>query len=93
MSDSCVPSAECKPCLDSWLLFQSNCYLFTDSDYSRWWKTWQGSRDRCRENNADLVVIDSQEEQARLVQFGPIATFSGCSMSEATKSVKRKVVS
>ncbi|XP_045073194.1 C-type lectin domain family 4 member F-like [Coregonus clupeaformis] len=27
------------------------------------WRTWQGSRQHCKNNNADLVDIDSQEEQ------------------------------
>ncbi|XP_069571104.1 CD209 antigen-like protein E [Brachyistius frenatus] len=52
------PHKVCKPCLDNWLLFQSYCYLFLKQ-----WKYWQGSRDHCKENQADLVVIDSQEEQ------------------------------
>uniref|UniRef100_UPI0037E8145B C-type lectin domain family 4 member A n=1 Tax=Semicossyphus pulcher TaxID=241346 RepID=UPI0037E8145B len=54
---------ECKPCLDDWELFQSNCYLFTESDYYSHWKTWYGSHDECVNLKADLVVIESQEEQ------------------------------
>ncbi|XP_072249495.1 asialoglycoprotein receptor 2-like [Leuresthes tenuis] len=57
------PQKECKPCLDGWLLFQSSCYLFTDDESSWRWKNWETSRDRCKEKNADLVVIGSQEEQ------------------------------
>ncbi|XP_021170069.2 C-type lectin domain family 4 member A isoform X2 [Fundulus heteroclitus] len=55
------PDKVCKPCLDDWLLFQSNCYLITKISYG--WKTWKQSRDSCAEKNAELVVIDSQEEQ------------------------------
>ncbi|XP_053183217.1 C-type lectin domain family 4 member M-like [Scomber japonicus] len=57
------PQKVCKPCLDGWVLFQSHCYLFTSSDYYYDWKDWSGSRDFCRERNAQLVVIGSQEEQ------------------------------
>ncbi|KAM4568382.1 C-type lectin domain family 4 member C-like [Fundulus diaphanus] len=57
------PDKVCKPCLDDWLLFQSNCYLITKSLTSYWWKTWKQSRESCAEKNAELVVIDSKEEQ------------------------------
>ncbi|XP_037641348.1 C-type lectin domain family 4 member M-like [Sebastes umbrosus] len=57
------PQKVCKPCLDGWVLFQSNCYLFWTADYSYYWRTWQGSRVECSHMKADLVVIESQEEQ------------------------------
>ncbi|XP_070692065.1 C-type lectin domain family 4 member M-like [Pempheris klunzingeri] len=57
------PQRVCKPCLDGWVLFQSNCYLFLNFNYYNDWRIWQQSRDRCREMHADLVVIESQEEQ------------------------------
>ncbi|MED6267883.1 hypothetical protein CHARACLAT_016603 [Characodon lateralis] len=57
------PHKECKPCLDDWVLFQSNCYLFTKDERSYSWKTWEQSREFCNKKNAELVVIDSQEEQ------------------------------
>uniref|UniRef100_A0A4W6BPK9 C-type lectin domain-containing protein n=1 Tax=Lates calcarifer TaxID=8187 RepID=A0A4W6BPK9_LATCA len=59
------PKKVCKPCLDNWILFQSNCYLFMNDKYN--WKTWKKSREVCRQQNSDLVVIESQEEQARLI--------------------------
>uniref|UniRef100_A0A3Q3LNX4 C-type lectin domain-containing protein n=1 Tax=Mastacembelus armatus TaxID=205130 RepID=A0A3Q3LNX4_9TELE len=56
------PQKVCKPCLDGWVQFQSNCYLFSKADYySR--KVWKKGLDECRQTNANLVVIDSQEEQ------------------------------
>ncbi|XP_044064185.1 C-type lectin domain family 4 member M-like [Siniperca chuatsi] len=57
------PQKVCKPCLDGWVLFQSNCYLFSKSDSKYDWMGWQGSRDKCKKMEADLVVIESQEEQ------------------------------
>ncbi|KAM8736113.1 C-type lectin domain family 9 member A-like [Acanthopagrus schlegelii] len=60
--DRHCPQKVCKPCLDNWLQFQTRCYFFSKSDYSHW-ETWAKSREECRKTNADLVVIDSQEEQ------------------------------
>ncbi|XP_037532460.1 asialoglycoprotein receptor 1-like [Nematolebias whitei] len=57
------PHRACKPCLDDWVPFQSNCYLFTNDIYYYNWKNWEYSRDFCQEKNADLVVIESLEEQ------------------------------
>ncbi|XP_073340778.1 asialoglycoprotein receptor 2-like [Pagrus major] len=61
--DHHCPQKVCKPCLDHWVQFQTNCYFFLESGYSSKWETWHGSREKCREKNADLVVIESQEEQ------------------------------
>uniref|UniRef100_A0A8C3G059 C-type lectin domain-containing protein n=1 Tax=Cyclopterus lumpus TaxID=8103 RepID=A0A8C3G059_CYCLU len=61
--NSHCPQKVCTPCLDGWLLFQSNCYMFSESDYYHGWRTWEGSRDQCRQMKAQLVVIGSQEEQ------------------------------
>lgn len=55
----------CKPCQAGWMQFKSNCYLFEESDYYYNWRSWEGSRKRCKEVMADLVVIESLEEQAR----------------------------
>ncbi|KAM6935592.1 C-type lectin domain family 4 member E-like [Lycodopsis pacificus] len=57
------PQKVCKPCLDDWVLFQSNCYKFSTSEYYSQWKSWEGSRDHCTQMKADLVVIESQEKQ------------------------------
>ncbi|XP_061811860.1 oxidized low-density lipoprotein receptor 1 isoform X2 [Nerophis lumbriciformis] len=53
----------CEPCMQGWLLFRSKCYLFLDTPYYQGWKTWKGSVEACREMDADLLGIDSQEEQ------------------------------
>lgn len=52
------PHKVCKPCEDGWVPFQSNCYYFGTG-----WKYWTTSQEGCREKAADLVVIQSQEEQ------------------------------
>ncbi|KAI9532145.1 hypothetical protein NQZ68_034350 [Dissostichus eleginoides] len=57
------PQKVCKPCLDGWVLFQSNCYLFASGEYYYNWKAWQDSRSQCQHMGADLVVIESLEEQ------------------------------
>lgn len=54
---------ECTPCADGWVLFQSKCYLFSEDKYSYIWTKWEESRKKCRAMNADLVVINSQDEQ------------------------------
>nr|XP_046254655.1 C-type lectin domain family 12 member B-like isoform X2 [Scatophagus argus] len=57
------PQKVCKPCLDGWVLFQSKCYLFTQHEFYSSWRKWKDSHNECRKTNADLVVIESQEEQ------------------------------
>ncbi|XP_058504278.1 low affinity immunoglobulin epsilon Fc receptor-like [Solea solea] len=57
------PNTVCRPCMDGWIQFQSKCYLFCKSSNSSKWRTWQESRDFCRQKQAELVVIESPEEQ------------------------------
>lgn len=49
--------------MDGWVLFQSKCYLFSEDKYHFYWKKWEESRNICRDMTADLVVIESPEEQ------------------------------
>ncbi|XP_049586497.1 C-type lectin domain family 9 member A [Syngnathus scovelli] len=53
----------CKPCRNGWLQFGSKCYLFVHYTYYAHWKTWEGSVNDCRQLNARLLLIESQEEQ------------------------------
>ncbi|XP_034030115.1 C-type lectin domain family 9 member A-like [Thalassophryne amazonica] len=54
------PERTCNQCRTGWILFQEKCYLF----YEWWpWKTWEDSQKYCQENAADLVVIESLQEQ------------------------------
>lgn len=66
---SCSCLTVCKPCLDGWVLFQLSCYLFVEYQYYYYWKSWEGSRENCRQMKADLVVIESREEQVRWILF------------------------
>lgn len=52
---------ECQPCRKNWILFQEKCYLIDLRDSP--WLSWNESRKHCQNSNADLVVIDSLEEQ------------------------------
>ncbi|KAM4568378.1 uncharacterized protein V3H82_012573 isoform 2-T2 [Fundulus diaphanus] len=60
VKDFC-PNKKCKPCLEGWMVFKDRCYLFYLESFP--WKTWEQSRQLCQNQKADLVVIDSLEEQ------------------------------
>ncbi|XP_035485743.1 C-type lectin domain family 4 member A isoform X3 [Scophthalmus maximus] len=60
VTDFC-PDKKCQPCQKGWILFQENCYLFYESVY--YWRTWQDSQKFCQSKAANLVVIDSSQEQ------------------------------
>ncbi|KAL7855607.1 hypothetical protein AOLI_G00192110 [Acnodon oligacanthus] len=47
-----------KPCPAGWTKFMSSCYYM-----SFFGKTWEQSRQDCRMKGADLVIINSREEQ------------------------------
>ncbi|KAG7484572.1 hypothetical protein MATL_G00050830 [Megalops atlanticus] len=48
----------CKPCPQGWEHFNSKCYYFTIEE-----RRWQDSRSDCQKQGADLVIIESNEEQ------------------------------
>lgn len=52
-------NAECQPCLTGWIQFEESCYLFNTDP----WMTWHDSRGYCQNKIADLVVIESLQEQ------------------------------
>uniref|UniRef100_H3A3W2 C-type lectin domain-containing protein n=1 Tax=Latimeria chalumnae TaxID=7897 RepID=H3A3W2_LATCH len=45
-------------CETGWILFNSNCYYFTQKE-----ETWQESRRTCQSLKSDLVMIKSKEKQ------------------------------
>uniref|UniRef100_A0A8P4GDI2 C-type lectin domain-containing protein n=1 Tax=Dicentrarchus labrax TaxID=13489 RepID=A0A8P4GDI2_DICLA len=47
-----------KTCPAGWKMFSCTCYLFSNNSHS-----WEEGRQDCRERGADLVIIDSSEEQ------------------------------
>uniref|UniRef100_A0A665WFI3 C-type lectin domain-containing protein n=1 Tax=Echeneis naucrates TaxID=173247 RepID=A0A665WFI3_ECHNA len=53
----------CARCLPGWIISNSTCYFFSE-DSSKVKKNWPQSRADCLRRGADLVVIDSPEEQS-----------------------------
>ncbi|KAG5837213.1 hypothetical protein ANANG_G00236930 [Anguilla anguilla] len=51
----------CEPCPQGWEQFSSKCYYFSNEK-----KNWMDSRSDCIKRGADLVIIESEEEQVRL---------------------------
>uniref|UniRef100_H2RRN8 C-type lectin domain-containing protein n=1 Tax=Takifugu rubripes TaxID=31033 RepID=H2RRN8_TAKRU len=47
-----------KSCRIGWTLFNNFCYFFSCE-----LKSWEASRQNCRQVGADLVVVDTSEEQ------------------------------
>ncbi|XP_074486697.1 CD209 antigen-like protein C isoform X2 [Sebastes fasciatus] len=48
-------SSNCQP---RWVYFKHSCYYFSSNV-----KSWQKSRDYCQQKGADLMIINSKEEQ------------------------------
>ncbi|XP_024125085.2 CD209 antigen-like protein C [Oryzias melastigma] len=53
----------CGRCPEKWNLLDSSCYFFSYIESSYVTKSWQDSRMDCIGREADLIVIDSTEEQ------------------------------
>uniref|UniRef100_UPI0037E71677 C-type lectin domain family 4 member E-like n=1 Tax=Semicossyphus pulcher TaxID=241346 RepID=UPI0037E71677 len=51
-------SGQKKTCPSGWKMFRCSCYLFSTQSSS-----WEESRQDCSDREADLVIIDSSEEQ------------------------------
>ncbi|KAM3862196.1 C-type lectin domain family 4 member E-like [Diretmus argenteus] len=72
-----MPLAE-KTCPAGWWMFScSSCYLLSSETNS-----WARSRQDCRDRGADLVVIDSPEEQAFLTTLTSGPTFIWIGLSD-----------
>ncbi|KAJ8256379.1 hypothetical protein COCON_G00185310 [Conger conger] len=54
----------CKPCPQGWKQFSSKCYYFSTEG-----KSWMKSRRDCLRRGADLVIIESDEEQEFITKY------------------------
>uniref|UniRef100_A0A3B1IIW4 C-type lectin domain-containing protein n=1 Tax=Astyanax mexicanus TaxID=7994 RepID=A0A3B1IIW4_ASTMX len=61
-----------------------NCPVFNTSLYyvSTEWKSWTESRDNCRQRGADLVIINSKEEQEFIKKLNNNKVWIGLNKSE-----------
>ncbi|KAG7328483.1 hypothetical protein KOW79_008427 [Hemibagrus wyckioides] len=57
----------CGKCLPNWVLMNSTCLYFAMSSMTSR-RGWDGAREDCIKNGADLVVIDSKEKQEFIVE-------------------------
>ncbi|XP_076834617.1 uncharacterized protein LOC143480696 isoform X2 [Brachyhypopomus gauderio] len=56
----------CGRCLPNWVLMNNTCYYFAVSD-AVLRKSWAAGRQECKKNGADLLVINTKEEQEFIV--------------------------
>uniref|UniRef100_A0A3B3CN88 C-type lectin domain-containing protein n=1 Tax=Oryzias melastigma TaxID=30732 RepID=A0A3B3CN88_ORYME len=70
-SSSFASEGTCGRCPEKWNLLDSSCYFFSYIESSYVTKSWQDSRMDCIGREADLIVIDSTEEQ---MLFLPLMT-------------------
>uniref|UniRef100_H3D4A0 C-type lectin domain-containing protein n=1 Tax=Tetraodon nigroviridis TaxID=99883 RepID=H3D4A0_TETNG len=52
-------------CPQDWLMFASSCYYFSPQNQRR---SWDASRKYCLQNAADLVIINSTQEQVLFIR-------------------------
>ncbi|XP_061073721.1 CD209 antigen-like protein A [Conger conger] len=67
----------CKPCPEGWEQFSSKCYYFSTER-----KSWKDSRIHCIKWAADLVIIESDEEQEFINKYIQDYYWIGLSDSE-----------
>ncbi|XP_035300258.1 CD209 antigen-like protein D [Cricetulus griseus] len=53
----------CQPCPRDWTFFHGNCYFFSKSQ-----RNWHNSVTACQEVGAQLVIVETDEEQTFLQQ-------------------------
>ncbi|XP_067372126.1 CD209 antigen-like protein C, partial [Channa argus] len=63
-----------RTCPAGWMMFSYSCYLLSTESGS-----WTKGREDCRKRGADLVVINSAEEQTFLSAFTRMGTWIGLS--------------
>ncbi|XP_064175897.1 CD209 antigen-like [Anguilla rostrata] len=67
----------CEPCPQGWEQFSSKCYYFSNEK-----KNWFDSRSDCIKRGADLVIIESEDEQRFITNIAKSHTWIGLSRSE-----------
>ncbi|XP_067460391.1 CD209 antigen-like protein C isoform X2 [Thunnus thynnus] len=73
-------SVQKKTCPAGWRMFGCSCYFLSSESGS-----WSRGRQDCREKGADLVVIDSTEEQTFLSTFTEVETWSWIGLTDRDK--------
>ncbi|KAL6100423.1 uncharacterized protein ACO6RY_07576 [Pungitius sinensis] len=63
-----------KTCPEGWRMFSGSCYLLSTRDDS-----WENGRKDCRDQGADLVIINSLKEQKFLLKITQIQSWIGLS--------------
>ncbi|XP_069107954.1 asialoglycoprotein receptor 2-like isoform X2 [Argopecten irradians] len=51
-------------CPDEWVQYQGSCYFFVNN-----YTTWHGSSKYCQSQNAELVAVESQDENDFLLRY------------------------
>uniref|UniRef100_A0A3B4UNU7 C-type lectin domain-containing protein n=1 Tax=Seriola dumerili TaxID=41447 RepID=A0A3B4UNU7_SERDU len=69
-----------KTCPAGWRMFNGSCYLLSTQSGS-----WEKGREDCRARGADLVVIDSLEEQTFLDEFAAVEEFWWIGLTDRDK--------
>ncbi|XP_035023303.2 CD209 antigen [Hippoglossus stenolepis] len=62
--DELKQQQESSCCPDNWIRFGTSCYLISNSE-----KNWNDSKSFCEEQNAQLVIISSEQEQNFISSF------------------------
>uniref|UniRef100_A0A7N8XU67 C-type lectin domain-containing protein n=1 Tax=Mastacembelus armatus TaxID=205130 RepID=A0A7N8XU67_9TELE len=72
-----VADTKYRCCPAGWKMFGRTCYLLSVDGGS-----WDKGRQDCRDRGADLVVIDSREEQVFLSDLAPVDTWSWIGLTD-----------
>ncbi|XP_013364636.1 PREDICTED: CD209 antigen-like protein 2 isoform X4 [Chinchilla lanigera] len=70
----------CRPCSWDWTFFQGKCYFFSKSQ-----RNWHDSVTACKEAGAQLVIVESAEEQSFLQQTSKSKGVTWMGLSDLNK--------
>ncbi|KAM6935618.1 uncharacterized protein PEZ65_005960 [Lycodopsis pacificus] len=73
---------QCHACLDGWKHTSPSCYVTRDGPHEE--ITWEEARENCRGRNADLVVVQTQQEKGVVngYSYDPYAYWIGLRVEE-----------